>query len=185
MTPSSPVDNIHGTHPRPPAADARPTYEVVRRYLWTGTKHTTLYRQLLDLARNVWHARYVVVDATGVGAGLASFLRSALGERVVLPFIFSLASTSQLGWGFLGVIDSGRFKDYDDASRRDAEAQSLREIFWRQVEHCTYDVRPGPNRLMSWSVPDPRVHDDLLLSAALVAVLDEQDWRPREAIGRT
>jgi hypothetical protein len=185
MTPSSPVDNIHGTHPRPPAADARPTYEVVRRYLWTGTKHTTLYRQLLDLARNVWHARYVVVDATGVGAGLASFLRSALGERVVLPFIFSLSSKSQLGWGFLGVIDSGRFKDYDDASRRDAEAQSLREIFWRQVEQCTYDVRPGPNRLMSWSVPDPRVHDDLLLSAALVAVLDEQDWRPREAIGRT
>jgi hypothetical protein len=38
---------------------------------------------------------------------------------------------------------------------------------------------------MSWSVPDPRVHDDLLLSAALVTVLDEQDWRPREAIGRT
>jgi hypothetical protein len=31
---------------------------------------------------------------------------------------------------------------------------------------------------MSWSVPDPKTHDDLLLSAALCAVLDEQDWRP-------
>ena len=167
------------------AADTRPTYEVVRRYLWTGTKHTTLYRQILDLARNVWFTRYVVVDATGVGAGLASFLRSALGERVVLPFVFSQASKSQLGWGFLGVIDSGRFKDHGDSPQRDEEARSLAEIFWRQVEQCTYDVRPGPNRLMSWSVPDARVHDDLLLSAALVAVLDEQDWRPREAVGRT
>jgi hypothetical protein len=84
------------------------------------------------------------------------------------------------------VIDAGRFKDHaNDERQRDAEAQSLKEIFWRQVDQCTYDVRPGPNRLMSWSVPDPRVHDDLLLSAALVAVLDEQDWRPREAVGRT
>ena len=177
--------------------DRRPRYEVVRRYLWTGTKHTTLYHQLLDLARNVWRARYVVVDATGVGAGLASFLRAALGERVVLPFVFTLASKSQLGWGFLGVIDSGRFKDYRTGSSPssvrdaetlsvvdDAEARDLGTVFWRQVEQCTYEVRAGPNRLMSWSVPDPRVHDDLLLSAALVAVLDEQDWRPRGAVGR-
>ena len=92
--------------------ESRPRYEVVRRYLWTGVKHTTLYHQLVDLAREVWRARYVVVDATGVGAGLSSFLRSALGERVVLPFVFSLSSKSQLGWDFLGIIDSGRFKDY-------------------------------------------------------------------------
>ena len=180
-----PVPSTDSRSVREKGEDERPTYEVVRRYLWTGTKHTTLYRQILDLARNVWHARSVVVDATGVGAGLASFLRAALGERVVVPFIFSLASKSQLGWGFLGVVDSGRFKDYDQVTQGDTEARKFAEIFWRQVEQCTYDVRPGPNRLMSWSVPDPRVHDDLLLSAALVAVLDEQDWRPREAVGRT
>jgi hypothetical protein len=150
--------------------------------LWTGAKHTALYQQLIDLARNVWRARFVVVDATGVGAGLSSFLRAALGDRVVLPFVFSLASKSKLGWDFLGVIDSGRFKEYGQAE--DWETSELARIFWRQVEQCTYEVRPGPNRLMSWSVPDPRVHDDLLLSAALVAVLDEQDWRPREAKGR-
>ncbi len=182
--------------------ESRPRYEVVRRYLWTGVKHTTLYHQLLDLARDVWQARFVVVDSTGVGAGLASFLRSALGERVVLPFTFSLSSKSELGWNFLGVIDSGRFKDYAlpvfgndlraDSERiqlaggtdSDTEAAEFSRIFWRQVSECTYEVRPGPNRLMSWSVPDPRVHDDLLLSAALAAVLDEQDWRPREAVGR-
>ena len=183
-------DNVTG--------ETRPRYEVVRRYLWTGVKHTSLYHQLLDLATDVWHARYVVVDSTGVGAGLSSFLRAALGERVVIPFVFSLSSKSELGWDFLGIVDSGRFKDYivdemspkparspaDPAVFSDSEAQELDQVFWRQVRECTYDVRPGPNRLMSWAVPDPKTHDDLLLSAALCAVLDEQDWRPREAKGR-
>ncbi len=161
--------------------EERPRFEVVRRYLWTGTKHTALYDQIRDLAKNVWRARYVVVDATGIGAGLASFLRAALGERVVIPFVFGLASKSKLGWDFLGIIDSGRYKDYAGG---DDEASELVGIFWRQVAACTYEVRPGPGRLMSWSVPDARTHDDLLLSAALVAVLDEQDWRPRRAVGR-
>lgn len=164
------------------AEGERPRFEVVRRYLWTGTKHTKLYDQIRDLARNVWRARYVVVDATGIGAGLASFLRAALGDRVVIPFVFGLASKSKLGWDFLGIIDSGRYKDYAPAD--DPEAQELSRLFWTQAAACTYEVRPGPGRLMSWSVPDPRTHDDLLLSAALVAVLDEQDWRPRRAVGR-
>jgi hypothetical protein len=164
------------------AAGERPCYEVVRRYLWTGTKHTTLYEQIRDLAKNVWRARYVVVDATGIGAGLASFLRPALGERVVIPFVFGLASKSKLGWDFLGISDSGRYKEYGRGE--DREAEELSRIFWRQVAACTYEVRSGLGRLMSWSVPDPRIHDDLLLSAALVAVLDEQDWRPRRAVGR-
>lgn len=185
------------SHPeeRGVTGDARPRYEVVRRYLWTGVKHTRLHAQLVDLARNVWRARYLVVDATGVGAGLTSFLRAALGERTVLPFVFSLSSKSQLGWSFLGAVDSGRFKDYAPTPAPsagehkvrpcgDPEAGELHRIFWRQVAACTYEVRPGPNRLMSWAVPDPRTHDDLLLSAALVAVLDEQDWRPRAAVGR-
>ena len=168
-----------------PASGDRPRYEVVRRYAWTGVKHTALHAQLVDLARSVWKCRYVVVDATGVGAGLTSFLRASLGERVVLPFIFSAASKSALGWSFLGAIDAGRFKDHAPCSHADdAEASALDAVFWAQVRQCQYEVRPGPGRLMSWAVPDPKVHDDLLLSAALVAVLDEQDWRPREAMGR-
>jgi hypothetical protein len=92
--------------------EGRPRYEVVRRYLWTGVRHTDLHGQLVDLARNVWNATYFVVDATGIGAGLASFLRDALGERTVIPFIFSQSSKSKLGWDFLGIIDSGRYKEY-------------------------------------------------------------------------
>jgi hypothetical protein len=29
---------------------------------------------------------------------------------------------------------------------------------------------------MRWGVPDPALHDDLLISAALVAVLDRAEW---------
>ena len=160
----------------------RPRYEVVRRYAWTGVRHTQLHAQLVDLARNVWRVRAVVVDATGVGAGLASFLRAALGERVVMPFIFSQASKSELGWEFIGAIDAGRFKEY--APGDDDEAMALSALFWRQVAACTYAVQPGPGRLLRWSVPDARTHDDLLLSTALCVVLDRHDWRSRVATGR-
>jgi len=47
----------------------------------------------------------------GVGAGLASFLGRALGERVI-PYVFDRRTKSDLGWGFLTVVDTGRFKDY-------------------------------------------------------------------------
>ena len=167
----------------------RPTYQVVRRYLWTGTKHTLLHQQILAIA-GTWHAHALVVDATGVGAGLASFLQHSLppltgGSRRVIPFTFSLASKSQLGWDFLGLVDSGRYQDYDPHHpQADREAAHLARLFWQQVEACTYDVRPGPGRLMSWAVPDPRTHDDLLVSAALCAVLETLDWRPRTARGR-
>jgi hypothetical protein len=57
--------------------------------------------------------------------------------------------------------------------------------FWAQVAATTYDVAPGPGKLMRWSVPEGRGHDDLMISAALVGVLDGRDWRPRVAVGRT
>src|SRR5205807_1777143 len=139
-----------------------------------------LYQKLLDLARNVWKARWIVVDATGVGAGLASFLGSALsGSRCeVVPFVFSLKSKSDLGWTFVGVVESGRYKEHI----ADGEPETGR--FWAQVEACEYTVDVGPGKIMRWSVPESKGHDDLLVSAALVAVLDGLDLRPRVAKGR-
>jgi hypothetical protein len=160
---------------------ARPCYRVVDRAEWVGVKHTILYQKLLDLARNVWKARWIVVDATGVGAGLASFLGSAVaGSRCeVIPFVFSLKSKSDLGWGFLGVVDSGRYKEYS----ADGEVETGR--FWAQVEGCEYTVDVGPGKIMRWSVPESKGHDDLLISASLVGVLDGLDLRPRMVSGRT
>ena len=44
-------------------------------------------------------------------------------------------------------------------------------------------MRPGPGKLLSWGVEDVRIHDDLLMSLALVGALDEVDWRPRVVRG--
>lgn len=154
-----------------------PSYRVLDRHLWTGLPHTTLYARALAVARH-WGARRLVVDATGMGQGVASFLQKALGEQVVLPFVFSLASKSDIGWGLVAAIDSGRLKDYAPDSDEETRA------FWAQLEATEYEVRPGPGKLISWGVADPRLHDDLVLSLALVAVLDTLDWRPRIAVGR-
>lgn len=163
---------------------AEPKFDVVAWYLWTGTRHTTLRRRIEQLATTVWNARYVVIDATGVGAGLATFLRESLGERVVTPFIFSSSSKSQLAWDFLGMIDAGRFQVFDPELGRDPEQARLATLFLRQMEACRYTVLPGPGRLLRWGVEDGAVHDDLLMAAALAGVLQRMDWRPRAARGR-
>jgi hypothetical protein len=152
-----------------------PTYRVVQRRQWVGTKHVLLYAQLRALADH-WRARWLVIDSTGVGAGLASFLERAMPGKV-LPFQFSAASKSKLGWDFLGMIDSGRWKEHDQPTPEQAE-------FYRQLSFCQYEVRPGPGKELRWGVPDGTrdpsdgslVHDDFVLSAALAAVLDQQAW---------
>ena len=173
-----------------------PTYRTVDRKLWLGARHTSLYQEILALARH-WHAVWIVVDATGVGAGLASFLATALGTpsppRIggsrlkagpVIPLTFSSKVKSDLGWNFLAVVETGRYRDYADDGRADTRQ------FWHEVQTCQRQVRAGPNRLMKWGVwDDPAYdglvahgHDDLLISAALTAVLDEQEW-PGTAAG--
>lgn len=160
-----------------------PTYRVVDRRLWLGVPHTALYAQVLDLVR-LWQASSLVVDATGIGAGLAAFLGKALGLKehdgmgIVVPFTFSPKSKSDLGWQFLAVIGSGRFKDYVD----DGTAETRQ--FWYEVGACQYEVKEGPGKLLSWGVwESPRYdglvargHDDLLISAGMVAHLDGLVW---------
>jgi hypothetical protein len=158
-----------------------PLYRVVDRMAWTGTKHTALHKQLIDLARNVWTLSALVVDATGVGAGLASFLADQLGRgprRVMVePFVFTGKSKSDLGWSFVGLIDGGRIKEYAD------DGSDITRIYRHQLAACTYVVVPGPGKLLRWGVPASRGHDDLLISTALAARLDEIDWRDRMARG--
>jgi len=169
-----------------------PRYRVCTRRQWTGVKHSRLYSVLLGLAED-WRPETVVVDATGVGAGLASFLDKALPGRVQ-PFIFSAASKSKLGWDFLALIDSGRWQEpafalQDGAPEAHLQPEyALQAVFFKQAQGCQYRVLEGPGKLLRWGVPDGSrdpsdgtlLHDDLLISAALCAVLDEQDWRSGE-----
>src|SRR5207248_3648807 len=68
-----------------------PRLHVVRQYAWRGAPHRELYPVILSLVRERWRCRRVVVDATGVGGGLAAFLGAALGPRVVTPFLYTAA----------------------------------------------------------------------------------------------
>ncbi len=167
-----------------------PGYRVVDRRAWTGASHAALLPQLIDLARTVWRARAVVVDATGVGAGLASLLAAALGERShgqptirTIPFHFTAASKSALGWDLLGLIESGRLKEYVETAAIGSEAARTTLAFIEQMKGITYETAPGPGRQLRWGAP-PGKHDDLVLSLALVSALDGLDWRERVATGK-
>jgi hypothetical protein len=163
-----------------------PSYLVVQRRLWTGTNQGRLYAELRGLM-DCWRPWWTVIDATGVGAGLSSFLANAYPNRVI-PFVFSSSSKSRLGWDFLGVVDSGRYKEYDPQISQIAQIGEnpviLQALFFRQAEYCQYEVVPGPGQALKWGVPDTLrdaetgdlMHDDLLLSAALCAQLDDLEW---------
>jgi hypothetical protein len=158
-----------------------PSYRVVDRRVWTGVNHVILAEEIVDLAQRVWAnpaCAPVVVDATGIGHGLAAMLRAALPPDAVTPFVFTAASKSDLGWRLLAAIAAGRYQEYLDDGADDTR------WFWRQVAACTFTVRPGVGRQMAWSVPDPETHDDLLMSAALIGALDDHDFRDRMARGR-
>ncbi len=169
--------------------DGRAVYRVVDRQQWTGTPHRELHDVLVDLSRRVWNARQVVIDATGIGSGLASFLEGSLARKGSLPaievirFTFTARSKSRLGWGFVGMIDSGRFLEYRDDSDEDGPAAMVTREYQAQLRATAFEVLPGPGNLLRWSVPERDGHDDLVVSAALAAVLDGRDLRPRVAKG--
>ena len=159
----------------PQSAFRTPHLRIVQHYWWTGRKHRELFPQLVDLLRRVWHCRSVVVDATGVGAGVASFLVGAL-PMVARPFIFTAGSKSALGYGLLAAVNSGRLAMYaDDGSPESVE-------FWREARLARSTLHE--NQRLSFYVDPREGHDDLLMSAAL-AVEAAASAEPRVARGRT
>jgi hypothetical protein len=95
----------------------QPRIDVVEHYRWTGTKHAELYPRLVDILKNVWHCKRVVVDATGLGQPVSSFLRKALGSRVS-AFTFTARAKSELGFKLLAAINSGRLRRAQGALER-------------------------------------------------------------------
>jgi hypothetical protein len=96
---------------------------------------------------------------------------------IVSPFLFNRKATSDLGWAVIGLIDGGRITEYAD------DGADITRIYRHQLAACTYELLPGPGKLLRWSVPASRGHDDLLISTAMTARLDQIDWRPRLARG--
>ncbi len=140
--------------------EREPVVEVVEHYRWTGRDHRTQLGDLRRLLREVWNCRRITVDATGVGAGLASWLASELGPTVE-QFVFTAPSKSRLAYTLLGMVNTGRCRVY--AGDGSAEYRA----FWSKAEAARYELRA--NEQMAFYVPDSEGHDDFVMSLALCA----------------
>lgn len=149
-----------------------PTYRVVKRTSWIGVSHLTIFGALKSLA-DAWGPQHIVIDATGVGEGLWSMLDHAYPTRVT-PVKFTQQMKSEIGWKFLAVIETGRFRDC-------APIDEVRV----QYDHAQSEILPGPAKTLRWGVKDGTrdtstgslVHDDFILADSLVAVLDGMEWK--------
>ena len=152
----------------------QPGVSVVEHYSWTGEKHTGQYPRLVDILKNIWHCRRIVVDATGVGQPVASFLREALGPAVI-PFTFTQPAKSELGFSLLAAINSGRLKMYA------ADGSVEYREFWREMGKAKSHYRPS--QTMNFYVDPSQGHDDFLMSLALLVEAANQ-YSPRSAKGK-
>ncbi|MFC1920296.1 hypothetical protein ACFLYQ_01060 [Chloroflexota bacterium] len=151
----------------------QPIIRIIEHYRWTGKNHTELYSRLVDILKNVWHCRRVVVDATGVGQPVSSFLKQALGSRVI-PFTFTRQSKSLLGFNLLSAINSGRLKVY----KGDSSAEY--KEFWFEMEKAKSRYHSG--QTMNFFVDPSQGHDDFLMSLALLVEAADR-YQPRGARG--
>ena len=152
---------------------SQPLLKVVEQYQWTGTPHSQLYIQMTDILNNVWNCHRIVVDATGIGQPVASFLRKELGSRVI-PFVITSKSKSDMGFELLSFVNSGRLKLY----KQDGSREYKETLF--EMERAR--VRYRPNQTMNFYVDPHEGHDDFLVSLALV-VQAAKGLSPREAKG--
>ncbi len=155
------------------ANPSQPLLKVVEQYQWTGTPHSQLYTQMIDILKNVWSCHRIVVDATGIGQSVASFLRKELGGRVI-PFVITSRSKSDMGFELLSLVNSGRLKLYKQDGSREYK-ETLFELKGARVRY-------RPNQTMNFYVDPQEGHDDFLVSLALV-VQAAKGLSPREAKG--
>jgi len=157
---------------RSSASLAEPKLNIVEQYQWTGTPHSQLYPQIVDALKK-WNCQRVVVDATGIGQPVASFLRKELGSRVK-PFVFTQKSKSDMGFEMLSFANSSRIKLY----KQDGSPEYREMMF--QLERSRAQYRP--NQTMNFYVDQSEGHDDFLMSLALT-VEAARDFSPRTAKG--
>jgi hypothetical protein len=151
----------------------QPRVRVVEHYRWTGQKHASLYPRLVDILKDVWKCRKIVVDATGMGQPVSSFLRKALGSKVS-AFTFTARAKSELGFNLLAAINAGRLKLYKGDGSEEAQE------FWLELERAKSQYRPS--QTMNFYVDPSQGHDDFLMSLTLLVEAANQ-YEPRGAKG--
>jgi len=147
-----------------------PTYRAIGLQQWTGLNHLTVFGKIKALAE-IWTPQHIVMDATGVGEGLWAMLDKAFPTRVI-PVKFTQSVKSELGYGFLAIINTGRFRDCVPCKETD-----------RQYAACESEILTGSSKIMRWGVPEGRrnengliIHDDIPVTDSLTAILDDLNW---------
>jgi hypothetical protein len=148
----------------------KPTYHVIKRLEFQGVNHVDIFGAVSALM-DTWNAQYIVLDATGVGEGLWGMCAKKYPTRTI-GFKFTAQSKSEMGYAFLGMIDTGRFRDH---CHTNAVSQ--------QYAACTSEILIGPAHTMRWGVKDGTrgpdgllIHDDYILADGLITQLDLLDW---------
>lgn len=160
-----------------------PTYRAVDAFIDHGSRHfqsapgTPALLDRLIAYLNLWRPIALIADASGVGQGLCDALAKAWPRQIV-TVQFTAINKSQIGNDFIALIETGRFQYWtpDDPDGW---------MFYEQCRFCTYEIQEGvpPERGMRWYVPPYAtttrpdgttvpVHDDQLISAALIAEAD-------------
>lgn len=168
--------------------DIGPIYQAVDVFVDHGSRHFEDFPGRPMLARrllawlNHWNASHIVADESGVGAGLVSWLSGKLGADRVTGYTFTAINKAKLGSAFISLIETGRYKYW---TGDEDEELSDGWWFWQQVEACGYHIPPGGqfDKSLSWSVATTaristptvrqKIHDDRLISGALVAIYDQ------------
>jgi hypothetical protein len=147
-----------------------PTYRIINRQSWQGHNHLVVFGAIKALADG-WRPQHMLIDATGVGEGLWAMLDKAFPARVI-PVKFTQQAKSEIGWGYLAIIETGRLRDC-------CPTDEVRT----QYQKCQSEILPGPAKTMRWGVKDGTrgpdgqlVHDDFILADSLTAKLDELEW---------
>jgi hypothetical protein len=146
----------------------------------------------------MWGVKQIIVDGSGVGEGIADWLSAVFGRERVTAYKFTVTGKkAELGSSFLSLVETGRFNYWghdpesgesplgEGVESEGATALSDGWWFWQQVRACTYVLPPGGRfeRDLRWGVPagtristpagKQLIHDDRLISAALIAVADD------------
>jgi hypothetical protein len=167
-----------------------PTYAAVDVLVDHGGKHfedvpgqPKLADRLMAYLKH-WQVQHLVTDASGVGEGLTSYLSAKMGPTHVTGYSFARRSAkAQLGSAFLSIIETSRFRYWcDDLDTPGSDGW----WFWQQAQFCAYELPPDGTfeRDLKWGVGNHKkvdlpgrgltlLHDDRLLSAALIAHIDE------------
>jgi hypothetical protein len=174
-----------------------PIYRAVDVFVDQGSRHfqgvkgrPSLAERLLAWLRR-WEAVHLVADESGVGAGLVDWLQAKLGADRVTGFTFTAGSKANLGADFLSLVETGRFHYWNREEENAGPSPPLSDGWWFfvQAKACGYSLPPGGRfeRDLRWAVaPGTKidapagsanasalVHDDRLISAALVAAYDK------------